>query len=203
GGGPGAGPVCVTQALAKFLPVPRVVRQGERFLLSDDFPHSIGKLHAFYGNFGILVRAYSYIRSLGADNLAQVSRLAVLAANYIKAGLRGHYHLPYDQPCMHECVFSDKLQALQKVTALDIAKRLIDYGFHPPTIYFPLVVSGALMIEPTETETRETLDRFIAAMQAIAGEAQTDPDKVRQAPRHAKLRRLDEVAAARKPCLKD
>jgi glycine cleavage system P protein (glycine dehydrogenase) subunit 2 len=203
GGGPGAGPVCVTEALAKFLPVPRVVRQGERFVLSDDFPHSVGKLHAFYGNFGILARAYSYILSLGADDLAQVSRLAVLNANYIKAGLKGHYHLPYDRPCMHECVFSDRLQAARKVTALDIAKRLMDYGFHPPTIYFPLVVSGALMIEPTETETKETLDRFIAAMQAIAEEAQNDPDKVRHAPHFAKVRRLDEVAAARKPCLKD
>jgi glycine dehydrogenase subunit 2 len=202
GGGPGAGPVCVTRELARFLPVPRVIQQDGRWVLSENFPHSVGKLHAFYGNFGILARAYSYILSMGANHLAQVSRLAVLNANYIKAGLKGRYHLPYDAPCMHECVFSDQLQAAFKVTALDIAKRLIDYGFHPPTIYFPLVVSGALMIEPTETETKETLDRFIAAMQAIAAEAETDPEKVRGAPHHAKIKRLDEVQAARKPCLK-
>jgi glycine dehydrogenase subunit 2 len=201
GGGPGAGPVCVTAELAPFLPIPRVVNRNDRLALSDDFPLSVGKLHAFYGNFGILARAYSYILSLGGD-LAQVSRLAVLNANYIKSGLKGHYHLPYDRACMHECVFSDKLQLAHKVSALDIAKRLIDYGFHPPTIYFPLVVSGALMIEPTESESKETLDDFIAAMQAIAGEAQTDPELVRGAPHNAKLRRLDEVLAARKPCLK-
>jgi lipoate-protein ligase B len=193
GGGPGAGPVCVTTELAQYLPVPRVVRENDRFLLKEDFPHSVGKLHAFYGNFGILARAYSYILSMGAENLAQVSRLAVLNANYIKAGLKGRYHLPYESPCMHECVFTDNLQAAHKVTALDIAKRLIDHGFHPPTIYFPLVVSGALMIEPTETETKETLDRFIAAMLAIATEAETDPDMVRRAPHHAKIKRLDEV----------
>jgi glycine dehydrogenase subunit 2 len=202
GGGPGAGPVCVTERLAQFLPVPRVIEQNGRFVLSEEFPRSVGKLHAFYGNFGILARAYSYILSMGSDGLAQVSRLAVLNANYVKAGLKGFYDLPYEAPCMHECVFTDKLQAAHKVTALDIAKRLIDHGFHPPTIYFPLVVSGALMIEPTETETRETLDRFIAAMRSIAAEAKTDPDTVRKAPHHAKIKRLDEVQAARKPCLK-
>ncbi|MBT8339921.1 MAG: aminomethyl-transferring glycine dehydrogenase subunit GcvPB [Desulfatitalea sp.] len=200
GGGPGAGPVCVTRALEPFLPVPRVVQTGGRYAWKADFPRSVGKLHAFYGNFGILARAYSYILSLGS-NLAQVSRLAVLNANYIKAGLQGHYHLPYDQPCMHECVFSDKHQLANQVSALDIAKRLMDFGFHPPTIYFPLVVGGALMIEPTESETRETLDRFIEAMRSIAREARTDPERVRRAPHHTKLRRLDEVAAARKPCL--
>lgn len=200
GGGPGAGPVCVTQRLAPYLPVPRVVRQGDQYLLSDDAPLSVGKLHAFYGNFGMLVRAYSYILSLGAA-LKTVSQLAVLNANYIKAGLRDYFHLPYDRPCMHECVFSDQKQTAHKVSALDIAKRLIDYGFHPPTIYFPLVVSGALMIEPTESESRETLDRFIQAMQAIAKEAETDPELLHQAPHTAKLRRLDEVQAARKPCL--
>jgi len=200
GGGPGAGPVCVTRALAKFLPVPRILEQDRGFVLSNDFPHSIGKLHAFYGNFGILVRAYSYILSLG-PMLEQVSQYAVLNANYIKAGLKDDYHLPYDRPCMHECVFSDKRQLAHKVSALDIAKRLIDYGFHPPTIYFPLVVSGALMIEPTESESKETLDRFIEAMRAIAREAETDPELLHQAPRNAKVRRLDEVQAARKPCL--
>ena len=200
GGGPGAGPVCVTRELAKFLPVPRVAKQGDRFALSCDFPQSIGKLHAFYGNFGILTRAYSYILSLGTM-LEKVSQYAVLNANYIKAGLKDDYHLPYDRLCMHECVFNDKRQLAHKVSALDIAKRLIDYGFHPPTIYFPLVVSGALMIEPTESESKETLDRFIEAMRAIAREAETDPELLHQAPRNAKVRRLDEVQAARKPCL--
>jgi len=200
GGGPGAGPVCVTRALAEYLPIPRVVRRDGGYALSTDFPRSIGKLHAFYGNFGILARAYSYILTMG-KNLEQVSRLAVLNANYIRAGLKGHYHLPYDRPCMHECVFSDQMQRPRKVTALDIAKRLIDYGFHPPTIYFPLVVPGALMIEPTESETKETLDHFIATMRAIAREAETDPERLRQAPHNAKLRRLDEVQAARKLCL--
>ncbi|MBR9981993.1 MAG: aminomethyl-transferring glycine dehydrogenase subunit GcvPB [Desulfatitalea sp.] len=200
GGGPGAGPVCVTQALARYLPVPRVLKVDDHFTLGSDFPQSIGKLHAFYGNFGILARAYSYILSLGAD-LPRVSQLAVLNANYLRAGLRNHYHLPYDRPCMHECVFSDKHQLPHKVTTLDIAKRLIDYGFHPPTIYFPLVVPGALMIEPTETETKETLDRFIAALVSIAREAETDPERLRQAPLRAQRRRLDEVQAARKPCL--
>ncbi|MBI5551812.1 MAG: aminomethyl-transferring glycine dehydrogenase subunit GcvPB [Desulfobacterales bacterium] len=200
GGGPGAGPVCVTAKLAPYLPVPRVVQAGERLAWRSDFPLSVGRLHAFYGNFGILVRAYSYILSLGAD-LAQVSRLAVLNANYIQAGLKQDYHLPHDRPCMHECVFTDQRQLAHKVSALDIAKRLIDYGFHPPTIYFPLVVSGALMIEPTESETKETLDHFIAAMRAIAREAEQNPELLHQAPHHAKLRRLDEVKAARKPCL--
>ena len=200
GGGPGAGPVCVTRALARYLPVPRVVRRQDRYALSTDYPNAIGKLHAFYGNFGILARAYSYILSMGAA-LERVSQLAVLNANYIRAGLRDHYHLPYDRTCMHECVFSDKRQLPHKVTTLDIAKRLIDYGFHPPTIYFPLVVPGALMIEPTESETKETLDQFITAMRAIAHEAETDPELLRQAPRRAKLRRLDEVRAARRPCL--
>ncbi|MBI5896082.1 MAG: aminomethyl-transferring glycine dehydrogenase subunit GcvPB, partial [Desulfobacterales bacterium] len=200
GGGPGAGPVCVTAKLAPYLPVPRVVQENGRFTWRSDFPLSVGRLHAFYGNFGILVRAYSYILSLGAD-LAQVSRLAVLNANYIQAGLKQDYHLPHDRPCMHECVFTDQRQLAHKVSALDIAKRLIDYGFHPPTIYFPLVVSGALMIEPTESETKETLDHFIAAMRAIAREAEQNPELLHQAPHHAKLRRLDEVKAARKPCL--
>jgi len=200
GGGPGAGPVCVTEKLAPFLPVPRVVKRDDRYVWQEDFPQSVGKLHAFYGNVGVLVRAYSYILSMG-EALASASRLAVLNANYIQSALKADYHLPHDRLCMHECVFTDERQRVNKVTALDIAKRLMDYGFHPPTIYFPLVVSGALMIEPTETETKETLDRFIAAMRGIAREAASDPETVRQAPHKAKLRRLDEVAAARKPCL--
>jgi glycine dehydrogenase subunit 2 len=200
GGGPGAGPVCVTKALEKFLPVPRVIKTDEGFQLTDNRPHSVGKLHAFYGNFGILVRAYSYILSLGSE-LKKVSQYAVLNANYIKEGLKDCYHLPFDRPCMHECVFTDKYQQAHKVSTLDIAKRLIDYGFHPPTIYFPLVVSGAIMVEPTETESKETLDRFIEAMRTIAREAEENPDLLHQAPRRAKTRRLDETRAARKPCL--
>jgi glycine dehydrogenase subunit 2 len=200
GGGPGAGPVCVTKALEPYLPVPRVVKENRRFEWSENFPKSVGKLHAFYGNFGILVRAYCYILSLGHD-LAKVSRYAVLNANYIKEGLKDLYHLPYDRPCMHECVFSDKNQQLQKVSTLDIAKRLMDYGFHPPTIYFPLVVSGAIMIEPTESESKDTLDGFVAAMRQIAKEVQDEPHRLHQAPHHPKLKRLDETRAARKPCL--
>ncbi|MEJ2037394.1 MAG: aminomethyl-transferring glycine dehydrogenase subunit GcvPB, partial [Desulfosarcinaceae bacterium] len=200
GGGPGAGPVCVTKDLERYLPVPRVVKKGEAYELSGDLPDSIGKLHAFYGNFGILVRAYSYILSVGSD-LKQISRCAVLNANYIKERLKDVYHLPYDRPCMHECVFTDKWQQADRITTMDIAKRLIDYGFHPPTVYFPLVVSGAIMIEPTETESKETLDGFIEALRAIAREAKENPEQLHAAPVNAKVRRLDETGAARKPCL--
>jgi glycine dehydrogenase subunit 2 len=200
GGGPGAGPVCVTSALEPYLPVPRVVKESNHYEWSENVSRSVGKLHAFYGNFGILVRAYSYILSLG-DHLAQVSQYAVLNANYIKERLKDRFHLPYDRPCMHECVFTDKLQQLQNVSTLDMAKRLMDYGFHPPTIYFPLVVDGALMIEPTESESKETLDGFISAMRRIAKEAEEHPQILRQAPHFTKSRRLDETRAARKPCL--
>jgi glycine dehydrogenase subunit 2 len=201
GGGPGSGPVCVTERLEKFLPVPRVIEQGGEYRLSNEFPDSIGKIHAFYGNFGILIRAYSYIRSLGAD-LKKVSQYAVLNANYIKEGLKGSFHLPYDRPCMHECVFNDEKQAAYKVTTLDIAKRLIDNGVHPPTIYFPLVVHGALMIEPTESECKEDIDQFIETLKAIAVEARENPEALRAAPVNTKVRRLDETLAARKPCLR-
>jgi glycine dehydrogenase subunit 2 len=201
GGGPGAGPVCVAKHLEPFLPVPRVRRVAGSFVLSEDFPLSIGKLQAFWGNTANLVRAYSYILSMGAEDLKRVSQLAVLNARYIKERLKGTYHLPYDRPCMHECVFSDKLQQAHHVTTLDIAKRLMDYGFHPPTIYFPLVVPGAIMIEPTETESKEDLDLFIASMKAIAAEARETPERLHQAPTRTKRRRLDETAAARKPCL--
>jgi glycine dehydrogenase subunit 2 len=201
GGGPGAGPVCVKAGLAPFLPVPRIVIQGDRYGFSDAFPQSIGRLHAFYGNFGVMVRAYAYILSMGAENLRQASRLAVLNANYVKEKLRDVLHLPYDRPCMHEAVFSDMYQRDLKVSTLDMAKRLMDYGFHPPTIYFPLVVNGAIMIEPTETESLESLDQFIGAMRAIVAEAKTEPDLLRNAPVRTKMRRLDETAAARKPCL--
>jgi glycine dehydrogenase subunit 2 len=201
GGGPGAGPVCVKQRLAEFLPVPRVQRTDGKISLTDDHPKSIGRLHAFHGNFGILIRAYSYILSLGATGLKTASQLAVLNANYLRRHLKGDYHLPYDRPCMHECVFSDQSQKAQGVSTLDIAKRLIDYGFHPPTIYFPLIVAGAMMLEPTETEAKEDLDRLIDTLKTIAKEARETPDLLHQAPRYVKVRRLDEVTAARKPCL--
>ncbi len=201
GGGPGAGPVCVTRQLEPFLPAPRVIKAGDRYKLSEDFPKSIGKLNAFYGNFGILVRAYSYILSLGTQ-LTAVSQHAVLNANYIKEKLKDIFHLPFDKPCMHECVFTDKHLEPYKVSTLDLAKRLIDYGFHPPTIYFPLVVQGAIMIEPTESESRENIDQFIATMRAICREAQENKELLTTAPGNTKVRRLDETTAARKPVLR-
>jgi len=201
GGGPGAGPVCVTPELEPFLPVPRVVKDGDTYRLEEDYPLSVGKVHAFFGNFSILVRAYSYILSMG-KNLKKASQLAVLNANYIKERLKAHYHLPYDRACMHECVFTDKNQQEYQVATLDVAKRLMDHGFHPPTIYFPLVVSGAIMIEPTESESKETLDLFIDAMKQIAQEAVDCPDCLHESPQFPKVRRLDETAAARNPCLK-
>ncbi len=201
GGGPGAGPVLVTKQLEKFLPAPRVLKTGDGYALETDTPESIGRLHAFFGNFGILVRAYSYILSMGAENLKKASQLAVLNANYLKSELVKDLHLPYDSPCMHECVFSDKDLQQHKVMTLDIAKRLIDYGYHPPTVYFPLIVPGAIMIEPTETECKEDIDGFVAALRAIVAEAATEPEKLKNAPHKAKVKRLDETTAARKPCL--
>lgn len=201
GGGPGAGPVCVKQHLEKYLPVPRLVEKQGRLSWSSDAPDSIGRMHGFYGNFGVMVKACCYILSMGAENLQKVSELAVLNANYLKERLKQTLYLPYDRLCMHECVFTDKNQAECHVNTLDIAKRMIDYGFHPPTIYFPLVVQGALMTEPTETETRETLDAYIAAVEAIAKEARTEPELLRQAPTASRVRRLDETTAARNPCL--
>jgi len=201
GGGPGSGPVCVRKDLEPFLPVPRVINKKGKYELSEDFPDSMGKVHAFYGNIGVMIRAYSYIRSMGPDGLKKASQLAVLNAAYIKDNLKGTFHLPYDRPCMHECVFSDKLQEPYKVTTLDMVKRLMDYGFHPPTIYFPLVVPGAIMIEPTETESREDIDLFIESMKAIAREAQENPELLHAAPQKTKRRRLDETSAARKPRL--
>ena len=201
GGGPGSGPVCVKKHLEPFLPVPRVVQENGRFELVEHYPESIGKLQAFHGNFGVMIKAYSYIRSMGPKNLKKASQLAVLNANYIKEMLKQVLHLPYDRPCMHECIFSDEHQAAQKVTTLDMAKRLMDYGFHPPTVYFPLIVNGAIMIEPTETESKEDIDQFIEAFKAIVNEAADRPDLLREAPKSCKVRRLDETTAARKPCL--
>ena len=202
GGGPGAGPVGVRAALEAFLPVPLVVRDGEGYRFDYDRPRSIGRVKAFYGNFAVLVRAFAYLLSMGAEGLTRASEMAVLSANYIKQSLRGAYHLPFDETCMHECIFTDKRQTPQGVKTMDIVKRLIDYGFHPPTVYFPLVVSGAIMIEPTETESREELDRFIHAMLAIAEEVETSPETVRSAPHRTKVSRLDEVRAARRPRLR-
>ncbi|RMD97100.1 MAG: aminotransferase class V-fold PLP-dependent enzyme, partial [Deltaproteobacteria bacterium] len=202
GGGPGAGPVAVRKSLEPFLPIPRIVQKEGRFHLDDDRPDSIGKLRAFYGNFGILVRAYTYIREMGPENLGRVAEMAVLNANYLLAHLEKHYHVPYPGRCMHECVLDDHRQKRFGVTTLDIAKRLIDLGFHPPTIYFPLIVHGALMIEPTETESKETLDLFIAAMKEIAREARENPEAVKEAPVKTRIGRLDEARAARHPILR-
>ncbi|KAB2890991.1 MAG: glycine dehydrogenase subunit 2 [Desulfobulbaceae bacterium] len=201
GGGPGAGPVCVVQALEQFLPAPRVIRDDSGYRLADGGPSSIGRLHAFHGNFSVLVRAWSYIRSMGPEDLKKASQLAVLNANYVKERLKGTLHLPYDQPSLHECVFSDQFQHDHGIRTLDMAKRLIDYGYHPPTVYFPLVVPGAIMIEPTETECRDDLDQFVEAFKAVVQEAADTPDLLLQAPVRAKLRRLDETRAARHPCL--
>ena len=201
GGGPGSGPVCVKRHLEPFLPVPRVIEKKNRFFLSEDFPDSIGKLHAFYGNFGVMIKAYNYIRNMGPENLKKASQLAVLNANYVKEILKGLLHLAYDRPCMHECVFSDRLQKEEKITTLEMAKRLMDYGFHPQNIYFPLVVNGAIMIEPTETESKENIDEFIEAVKSIVNEAKEAPELVREAPKKCKVKRMDETAAARRPCL--
>jgi glycine dehydrogenase subunit 2 len=202
GGGPGAGPVAVKNSLRDYLPVPRIVKTNDAYELLEDCPQSIGRVRSFFGNFGILVRAYTYIISLGWDGLEESSRMALLNANYIRTKLEKSYQIAYREPCMHECIFTDRLQHKHGVSTLDIAKRLLDYGFHPPTIYFPLVVSGALMIEPTETETPETLDGFVAAMLAIAREAQENPDLVKTAPHSTPVKRLDEARAARKPILR-
>ena len=200
GGGPGSGPVAVGATLEPYLPGPRVVCENGVYRWNADLPLSIGRLHAFHGQFGVFLKAYAYILSLG-DQLPLASGLAVLAANYIQEKLKHAYDLPFDQRCMHECVFTDARQRDTKVSTLDIAKRLIDLGYHPPTVYFPLVVNGAIMIEPTETEPKENLDGFIAAMLRIADEAVKDPELLHAAPTRTKVGRLDETTAARKPKL--
>ncbi|ORJ55911.1 aminomethyl-transferring glycine dehydrogenase subunit GcvPB [Geothermobacter hydrogeniphilus] len=200
GGGPGAGAVGVCQALEPFLPAPLVVKTEEGFRLDDDRPQSIGRLRAFNGNFGVMVRAWAYLRSLGGEGLKRSSELAVLNANYIRARLEKVFHLPYSQRSLHEVVFTDKNLGGDCHT-LDLAKRLIDYGYHPPTIYFPLVVHGAIMIEPTETESKQVLDEFCDAMLAIAREAEENPELLHEAPRCTKIGRLDETRAARQPRL--
>jgi glycine dehydrogenase subunit 2 len=202
GGGPGAGPVGVKKILEPYLPNPRIVQREGQYVWSDAFPQSIGKVRSFHGNFGVLVRAYAYILAMGSDGLTQATRMAVLNANYIRKRLEGTYDLASDTPCMHECVFSDASFKHSGVKTLDIAKRLLDYGFYAPTIYFPLVVSGALMIEPTETETKETLDEFIDALLAIEYEMRTSPEALREAPMTTPVSRLDETRAARHPVLR-
>lgn len=201
GGGPGSGPVGVTEELAPFLPVPVVARDGEGYRLDCDRPETVGRMKAFYGNFGIVVRAWAYILTMGGEGLRRASEMAVLNANYIRARLEGTYHLPHRTRSLHEVVFSDRDLAGGCHT-LDVAKRLIDYGYHPPTIYFPLVVKGAIMIEPTETESKEVIDEFCDAMLAIAREAEENPELLHEAPVRPRIRRLDETAAARKPRLK-
>jgi len=202
GGGPGGGPIVVRDKLEPFLPVPAIVRDGERFRLDHDRPKSIGKVRGFTGPFGVFVRSYAYIRMYGPA-LREMSEAAVLNANYLLARLRDTYELPYDRLCMHEFVVSArKLKREHGVTALDVAKRLMDYGFHPPTIYFPLVVPEALMIEPTETEPKERLDAFADAMVAIAREAAEHPELLREAPVSRPVRRLDEVKAAKRAIVK-
>jgi glycine cleavage system P protein (glycine dehydrogenase) subunit 2 len=198
GGGPGGGPIVVREKLEPFLPVPAVVTDGEGFRLDFDRPQSIGRVRGFGGPFGVFVRSYAYIRAYGPA-LREMSEVAVLNANYLLARLRGAYDLPYDRLCMHEFVLSARtLKREHGITALDVAKRLMDYGFHPPTIYFPLVVPEALMIEPTETEPKERLDAFVEAMLAIAGEAAETPELLKEAPHSRPVRRLDEVKAAKR-----
>ena len=201
GGGPGSGPIAVTDELEPYLPVPRIVRSKGGLELCCDRPLSIGKVRSFFGNSGILVRAYAFIRAHGPEEFRGISEHAVLNANYIRHRLEQAYHLPYDTPCMHEVVFTAKKQKASGIRALDIAKRLIDLGYHPPTIYFPLVVHEALMIEPTETETPETLDRFCKAMLQIAREAEENPELLKAAPVTQVVKRLDEVNAVKTPIL--
>jgi glycine dehydrogenase subunit 2 len=202
GGGPGGGPIAVRESLEPFLPVPLVVREGDRFRLDHDRPKSIGKVRGFSGPFGVFVRSYAFMRAWG-PGLREMSEVAVLNANYTLARLREAYDLPFDRLCMHEFVLSARtLKREHGISALDVAKRLMDYGFHPPTVYFPLIVPEALMVEPTETEAKETLDAFVEAMLAIAKEARDDPESIRSAPHGQAVGRLDEVRAARQPVVR-
>lgn len=202
GGGPGAGPIAVKQHLEPFLPLPRISQVNGSWQFVYDRPDSIGRLRTFHGNFGMLVRAFAYILALGHDGLTEVSRRAILNANYLRKRLEDHFPSASPEPSMHECVLTHDLEGRAHVTTLDLAKRLLDFGMHPPTIYFPLVVHGALMIEPTETESRETLDRFVEAMRQIYSEALNQPETVRTAPHALHLGRVDEVTAARHPILR-
>jgi len=202
GGGPGAGPVACVKELEPFLPSPVVVGTPEAPRFDFDRPQSIGKLRSFHGNFGMLIRAHCYISELGAEGLKQVGRDAILSANYLRARLKDQYHVAYEADSMHEVVFDDTLQKERGVTTLDLAKRLIDFGFHPPTVYFPLIVPGAMMAEPTETEPLEELNRFVVAMRALDQETKEHPEDLKDAPRTAPSRRFDEALAARQPRLR-
>ena len=198
GGGPGGGVLCVREDLEPYLPTPILESSGDRYRWSDDRPRSIGRVHSYYGNFGILVRALCYVKSLGASGLAEVSREAILNANYLKARLREVFEPSHEGRCMHEFVISASRQRARGVRALDLAKRLLDFGMHAPTTYFPLIVEEALMIEPTETETKASLDAFADALLAIDRETVEDPERVRSAPTRTPVRRLDEARAARR-----
>lgn len=202
GGGPGAGAVAVAKVLTPFLPSPRLEHEGESWRWNYDLPQSIGRVRAFYGNYGVLIRALAYILAHGGNGLRQATLDALLNANYLRTLLQPHYEIAYEAPSMHECVFSDDWQAAKGVRTGDIAKRLIDYGFHPYTVSFPLIVRGALMIEPTETESKRELDLFADAMISIAKEVETDPELVLTAPHSTRTSRVDEVTAARKPILR-
>jgi glycine dehydrogenase subunit 2 len=216
GGGPGCGPCCCTKELEPFLPVPRIVkcRTGipagpslavetvDQYELDFNYPQSIGRVKAFFGNYGMMLRALAYIQTHGHDGLREATEAAVLNARYIAHGLTSDYEKPFDAPPMHEVVFTDKRQTRKGVHTLDIAKRLIDYGFHPMTIYFPLIVQGAMLIEPTESVGKQELDQFIDAMRSIAREAIENPELVLNAPHTTRIGRLDEAAAARKPVLR-
>ncbi|MFN2483084.1 MAG: aminomethyl-transferring glycine dehydrogenase subunit GcvPB [Pyrinomonadaceae bacterium] len=202
GGGPGSGPCCCTRELEPYLPVPRVVRDDDGFALDYGEPRSIGRVKAFFGNFGMHLRALSYILTHGADGLREATEAAVLNARVIAHELTGEYDRPFNDPPMHEVVFTDKRQGRKGVNTLDIAKRLIDYGFHPMTIYFPLIVQGAMLIEPTESVGRQEIQQFVEAMRAISREAEETPELVRNAPHTTRIGRLDEAAAARKPVLR-
>jgi glycine dehydrogenase subunit 2 len=203
GGGPGAGPVLVSETLLPFLPVPDIVKKDDGYHLEENRPDTIGRLSGFYGNVAVMVRAYAYLLTMGRDGLARVGELAVLNANYLKERLKASYDLPYDKLCKHEFVLSARgLKDRYGATALDVAKRLLDFGIHPPTVYFPLIVQEALMIEPTETESLEVLDRFVEAMETIVREAAESPETLKQAPSCTPVRRIDEVLAARRPIVR-
>ncbi|SHF60427.1 aminomethyl-transferring glycine dehydrogenase subunit GcvPB [Ornithinibacillus halophilus] len=202
GGGPGSGPVGVSKELEPYLPKPVLVKKDDLYTFEYDRPNSIGRVKPYYGNFGINLRAYTYIRTMGAEGLTKVSEYAVLNANYMMRKLEKAYELPFDQHCKHEFVLSGRKQKKLGVRTLDIAKRLLDYGYHPPTIYFPLNVEEALMVEPTETESKETLDGFIDTMLDIAREVEEEPETVQEAPHNTIVKRMDETTAARKPILR-
>jgi glycine dehydrogenase subunit 2 len=202
GGGPGCGPCLCSADLMPYLPVPRVEREADTYKLNYNYPKTIGRVKAYFGNFGMMIRALSYIYTHGHDGLREATETAVLNARYISHNLADTYDKPYASDCMHEAIFSHKNQSKHGVVTLDIAKRLIDYGFHPPTVYFPLVVEGAMLIEPTESVGRADLDAFIDAMKDIDAEAQSDAELVKNAPHSTRIGRLDEASAARKPVLR-